>query len=190
MSPNWQHPHPQHHWRGQHRMLQVTGAASLTIGMFMASLKLKASFIFILDLHMWAPSKTRICIYSGFWNIAVPMAFLAFILRSHPATNCGWLSACFSILNCSAQRTIIETVYGDILFVNNFDRTITTFYPRYAVGWICVWSYGRKPSAEVFSLTLPFKDSRNLLLWDGLGWSLYLNARARSKTAIVEIILG
>ena len=45
---------------------------------------------------IWVPSKTRICVFAGFWDSAVLLIFLVFVLRSRPATNCGCWSACFS----------------------------------------------------------------------------------------------
>ena len=44
---------------------------------------------------IWVPSKTRICVFAGFWDSAVLLIFLVFVLRSRPATNCGCWSACF-----------------------------------------------------------------------------------------------
>ena len=55
----------------------------------------------------------------------------------------------------------------------------------------CVWSAdGNLPPRYVFWWRFHWKIALTLRHWDGFCWFLCLNARARSKIAIVEIIPG
>ena len=54
------------------------------------------------------------------------------------------------------------------------ERPTETFHSEMFFCWPCHWAI----------------NSRNLLHWNGVGWSFQLNARALSKTTIVKIIPG
>ena len=65
------------------------------------------SNITIVIVNTWVPSKTQICVFAGFWDVAVPTTILVFVSRSCPAPNCGCWSACFFNVDwpCAVNNT-------------------------------------------------------------------------------------
>ena len=89
----------------------------------------------------WVLSKTRICVFAGFWDIAVPTTLLVFVSRSRPAPNCGCWSACCSNLIGSAQWTIEGTLYVAIVFIDPAHRPITKTFSLLKISVLILFSW-------------------------------------------------
>ena len=105
--------------------------------------------ITIVIVNTWVPSKTQICVFAGFWDVAVPTTILVFVSRSCPAPNCGCWSACFFNFDwpCAVNNT--RNLIISYLFFDLAHWPITkTFYLRYPC-WYHVADPSQRPISKI-----------------------------------------